>query len=134
MTTATKPIDPAIQAERDERDRQLYQIAYDFIKANALNGKSFFEAAELIRVSPYHFHRNFTRLFGITPKKLSTGVQIEAVKEMLLAGKPLNEIAKACGFAHQSHMNARFKMFVKESPMRWLRFERVQRDLAKHNS
>lgn len=133
MTTTEQPIDPAKlerQKQRDEEDRKHYQIAYDFIKSNALKGKKFEEAAELIHVSKFHFHRNFRRLFGITPKQFAASVQIEAAKEMLLNGIPAAQVAKDCGFAHQSHLTARFRQFVKQSPMRWLRSEKMRREAA----
>lgn len=133
MSTTTKQIDPEIIAQREAMDRELYQGAYDYIKANALKKKSFRDAAALINKSPFHFHRNFARIFGITPKKLQTSVQIEAVKEMLLKGIPLPEIAVKCGFAHQSHMTARFKSWVKESPMRWVKAEKTSREIAAKN-
>lgn len=126
MEATTKQIDPEILAQREEQDRKRYQVAYDYIKSNALKGVSFTEAAKLVHVSPFHFHRNFHRLFKITPKKLATQVQVEAVKEMLLKGTPIAQIVKDCGFAHQSHMGTRFKKFVGQAPMKWLKAEKAK--------
>lgn len=87
------------------------------------------EIAKTVHLSPFHFHRRFTELFGLTPKHFLLDCQIAAAKRALLARQQeLAEIASACGFAHQSHFTSRFKQATGLTPTRWRRiaFDTVQ--------
>jgi AraC-like DNA-binding protein len=78
--------------------------------------------AASVHLSPFHFHRRFTELLGITPKQFLLDCQIERAKHELTEGKkPLARIAKDAGFAHQSHFTSRFKQATGLTPTRWRR-------------
>lgn len=80
------------------------------------------EISRTVHLSPFHFHRRFTELFGLTPKHFLLDCQIAVAKRELLARrKELSEIAAACGFAHQSHFTSRFKQATGLTPTRWRR-------------
>jgi AraC-like DNA-binding protein len=80
------------------------------------------EISKAAHLSPFHFHRRFTEIFGITPKHFMLDCQIEYAKcELLGREKELAAIAKACGFAHQSHFTSRFKQATGLTPTRWRR-------------
>jgi AraC family transcriptional regulator len=88
---------------------------------------SFTEMAKACSLSPFHFHRRFTIAFSKTPKQMVTEKQIALAKELLLAGKrALPDIAKHCGWAHQSHMTDRFRRVVGLPPRRWAKAERAK--------
>jgi AraC-like DNA-binding protein len=87
------------------------------------------EIAAKAHLSPFHFHRRFTDLLGQTPKHFLLACQIHRSKELLVERKKeLAEIAKECGFAHQSHFTSRFKQATGLTPTRW---RRLAADLAK---
>ncbi len=97
--------------------------ALSFMQQQYSRGPTLQEIARTVHLSPFHFHRRFTELLGITPKHFLLDCQIEAAKEKLLARQSeLSEIAKACGFAHQSHFTSRFKQATGLTPTRWRRF------------
>jgi AraC-like DNA-binding protein len=78
------------------------------------------EIAAKAHLSPFHFHRRFTDLLGQTPKHYLLACQIQRAKELLVERKKeLAEIAKECGFAHQSHFTSRFKQATGLTPTRW---------------
>lgn len=78
------------------------------------------EIAAKAHLSPFHFHRRFTDLLGQTPKHFLLACQIQRAKELLVERKmELAEIAKECGFAHQSHFTSRFKQATGLTPTRW---------------
>jgi AraC-like DNA-binding protein len=78
------------------------------------------EIAAKAHLSPFHFHRRFTDLLGQTPKHYLLACQIQRAKELLVGRKKeLAEIAKECGFAHQSHFTSRFKQATGLTPTRW---------------
>jgi AraC-like DNA-binding protein len=80
------------------------------------------EIAAKAHLSPFHFHRRFTDLLGQTPKHFLLACQIHRAKELLFSRKKeLAEIAKECGFAHQSHFTSRFKQATGLTPTRWRR-------------
>jgi AraC-like DNA-binding protein len=80
-------------------------------------------------LSPFHFHRRFTDLLGQTPKHFLLACQIHRAKELLVERKKeLADIAKECGFAHQSHFTSRFKQATGLTPTRW---RRLAADLVK---
>jgi AraC-like DNA-binding protein len=81
------------------------------------------EIAEKAHLSPFHFHRRFTELLGLTPKHFLLACQIQQAKRMLMERKhALSDIASECGFAHQSHFTSRFKQATGLTPTRWRRF------------
>jgi len=87
------------------------------------------EISAKAHLSPFHFHRRFTDLIGQTPKHFLLACQIHRAKELLVERKKeLAEIAKECGFAHQSHFTSRFKQATGLTPTRW---RRLAADLAK---
>lgn len=87
------------------------------------------EIAAKAHLSPFHFHRRFTDLLGQTPKHFLLACQIHQAKQMLVERKKeLAEIAKECGFAHQSHFTSRFKQATGLTPTRW---RRLASDLEK---
>ena len=84
-------------------------------------------------LSPFHFHRRFTELLGLTPKQYLLACQIHEAKSELLAGeKELAQIAKDCGFAHQSHFTSRFKQATGLTPTRWRRMAQQRTKALTH--
>ena len=83
------------------------------------------EIAKVVHLSPFHFHRRFTELLGITPKHYMLECQIHQTKIDMMGGqKELVDIARTCGFAHQSHFTSRFKQATGLTPTRWRRLTR----------
>jgi AraC-like DNA-binding protein len=102
--------------------------ALHFMNAQYSRVPTLTEIARTVHLSPYHFHRRFTELLGITPKHYLLDCQIRQAKQLLVAkDKPLSEIAATCGFAHQSHFTSRFKQATGLTPTRWRRMATEQR-------
>ncbi|MDP9174614.1 MAG: AraC family transcriptional regulator [Planctomycetota bacterium] len=96
----------------------LQYMQEEFYKGPTLN-----QIAKTVHLSPFHFHRRFADLLGITPKHFLLECQIFQAKKFLAEGeKDLVEIAKMCGFAHQSHFTSRFKQATGLTPTRWRKF------------
>lgn len=92
-------------------------MAREFRSSPTLN-----DIAKQVHLSPFHFHRRFTELFGLTPKHFLLEFQIdEAKRELVARQKPLPQLATDCGFAHQSHFTSRFKQSTGLTPTRWRR-------------
>jgi AraC-like DNA-binding protein len=94
--------------------------AIQFMHQEFHRGPTLNEIAKVVHLSPFHFHRRFTELLGITPKHFLLECQIYEAKLQLASGeKELVDIASGCGFAHQSHFTSRFKQAAGLTPTRW---------------
>jgi AraC-like DNA-binding protein len=105
-------------------DQELARLvpALKFMQDNFASGPTLVDIAKTVQLSPFHFHRRFTELLGLTPKQFLLECQINQAKHDLLArDKELAQIAKDCGFAHQSHFTSRFKQATGLTPTRWRR-------------
>ena len=114
----------AIRATDFQADAELSRLipALKFMQAEFHRSPTLNEIAKTVHLSPFHFHRRFAQLLGITPKHFLLECQIHEAKTQLLARKKsLAQIATDCGFAHQSHFTSRFKQATGLTPTRWRR-------------
>ena len=96
--------------------------ALHYMQQHYRDNASLHEIAKTVFLSPFHFHRRFTDLLGITPKHYLFDCQISEAKRRLAAGDlSLKDIAAHCGFAHQSHFTSRFKQATGLTPTAWRR-------------
>jgi AraC-like DNA-binding protein len=112
----------SIRATDFSADTELTRLvpAMLFMAENYRRGPTLGEIAKHVHLSPFHFHRRFTELLGITPKHFQLECQIFHTKRLLFGCETeLAEISKICGFAHQSHFTSRFKQFTGLTPTRW---------------
>src|SRR5208282_4646379 len=112
----------SVRAADFAADTELNRLvpAMLFMAENYRRGPTLGEIAKHVHLSPFHFHRRFTELLGITPKHFQLECQIFHAKRLLFGcDTELAEISKVCGFAHQSHFTSRFKQFTGLTPTRW---------------
>lgn len=103
-------------------DSELSRLvpAIQFMNEHFRRGPTLGEIAKYVHLSPFHFHRRFTELLGITPKHFLLECQTFYSKRLLFGrSTELAEISKVCGFAHQSHFTSRFKQSTGLTPTRW---------------
>ena len=113
-----------IKPQDFQADPELSRLipALKFMQQEFHRGPTLVEISKQVDLSPFHFHRRFTELLGLTPKQYLLECQIHEAKTQLLARqKELAEIARDCGFAHQSHFTSRFKQATGLTPTRWRR-------------
>ncbi len=114
----------AVKPQDFQADSELSRLipALKFMQDEFSRGPTLVEIAKQVHLSPFHFHRRFTELLGLTPKQFLLECQIHEAKTDLVARtKELAQIAKDCGFAHQSHFTSRFKQATGLTPTRWRR-------------
>jgi len=112
----------SVRATDFSADSELTRLvpAMLFMAEHYRRGPTLGEIAKHVHLSPFHFHRRFTELLGITPKHFQLECQIFHTKRLLFGCETeLAEISKICGFAHQSHFTSRFKQFTGLTPTRW---------------
>jgi len=114
----------AVRPADFQADAELARLlpAIKFMQQEFPKGPTLVDISKQVDLSPFHFHRRFTELLGLTPKQYLLDCQIHQAKTDLLAReKELVQIAKECGFAHQSHFTSRFKQATGLTPTRWRR-------------
>lgn len=75
------------------------------------------EVARYAHVSPFHFHRLFTRLVGVSPKQYLQMKQLQSARWRLRAHRaPIGRIAREAGFSSHGHFTSTFRRLVGLSP------------------
>jgi AraC-like DNA-binding protein len=72
-------------------------------------------------VSPARLLRAFAKAYGLTPHRYQQSRRMAHARRLIAAGTPLPEVAAACGYADQSHLNRWFLRVYGTTPGRWPR-------------
>ena len=118
-----------------QADAELARLipALRYMQQEFHKGPTLVDIARTVHLSPFHFHRRFSELLGLTPKQFLLDCQIHLAKAELLSGeKELAQVAKECGFAHQSHFTSRFKQATGLTPTRWRRMALARREASEN--
>lgn len=84
--------------------------------------------ADHIGWSRRHLTAQFRFEVGIGPKDVSRVLRFDRARRLIAAGNvPLADIAAACGYADQSHLNRDFRALAGTNPRGWLRGDDVAR-------
>jgi AraC-like DNA-binding protein len=93
-----------------------------YIEANLASKMEIDDLANVVALSRSHFSRAFKHSVGLSPMEYVVVRRVERAKTMISETRePLAEVALACGFADQAHLNRRFRDIVGISPGRWRR-------------
>jgi len=88
-----------------------------FVEDNLGCNISLLEMAAVAGYSPDHFARLFKHTFGVSPYQYILARRIERAKSLLRDRKhSLVDVALACGFSSQAHLNAMFKRSTGVTP------------------
>jgi AraC-like DNA-binding protein len=70
-------------------------------------------------MSRWQLARQFRSACGVSPCRFQVLQRLRQVRELLLRGEPLAEIAAVCGLADQAHMSRHFRNAYGVSPGQW---------------
>jgi AraC family transcriptional regulator len=102
--------------------RWQVQRALAFIDANLGSKMNIRQLAGLVSFSKSHFSRAFKRSLGLPPMAYVAAQRIERAKLMMASTREqLTQIALACGFADQPHLNRSFRRVAGMTPGAWRR-------------
>lgn len=79
------------------------------------------DAGAALGVSPTHLVRAFSGAYGIAPHRYLTGRRLDRARRLLLAGRPVAEVAVAVGFHDQPHLTRHFRRFLGTTPAAYAR-------------
>jgi AraC family transcriptional regulator len=101
---------PSVRATtRDELARRL-EIATSYLHANCTRGVTVAEAARAACLSPFHFHRLFTRFHGVTPHRYLNRLRLERARAQLRHSDcNVLDVAVDCGFESLGSFAALYK-------------------------
>ena len=104
---------PAVGAVDDLRIAAALAYLHDqFDKSPSLH-----DVASAVHVSPFHFHRLFSRVVGISPKQYLQRLQLQMAKWLLTSSRlQIGAIAGSTGFASHGHFTSTFHRMVGVSP------------------
>jgi AraC-like DNA-binding protein len=100
-----------ILLDKEERDRgapTALSKVREVIDAQCCEPLRLHDLCQVIGMSPTRLLRGFEAAYGLTPHRYQQSRRIAKAKRMLLAGTPLAEVATACGYSDQSHLNRWF--------------------------
>ena len=96
------------------------RLVIDYIHDHLDQELSLEELAAIAQLSAYHFCRSFKRSTGFTPHQYVIRQRVERAKLLLKDGRMgISEVAIACGFTHQSHLNRHFKQLTGVTPKKF---------------
>jgi AraC family transcriptional regulator len=94
--------------------------ALAYIEANLGSKIGITEISASVALSKSHFCRAFKQTLGTSPMAYVSAQRIERAKILITStSERLSDIALACGFADQSHLNRSFGRMVGMSPGVW---------------
>ena len=98
---------------KDERVAKA--IAYLHDKFD--DSPSLAQVSKYVHMSPFHFHRLFSKQVGVSPKHYLMRKQLQMAKWLLRAHRvPIGSIASATGFSSHGHFTSTFHRLIGVSP------------------
>lgn len=103
-------------ATREELARRL-DVATSYLHANCERNLTVAEAARAACLSPFHFHRLFTRFHGVTPHRYLNRLRLERARALLRASdRSVIDVASDCGFESLGSFSTLYKRTFGTTP------------------
>lgn len=106
---------------RHEGFRSLCR-ARDLLRERREPTPSIADLAREVRISPFHFMRQFEALFGVTPHQFRIHARLDAAKQLLAMGQhSVTDVCLEVGFSSLGSFSALFTRRVGETPSAYRR-------------
>ena len=83
-----------------------------------------------LRLSPFHFIRQFAAVYGSTPHQLRTRARLERAKRLLAQGAPVTDVCFEVGFSSLGSFSALFTRWAGASPTRYRHLVQVPKNFG----
>jgi len=108
---------PAIKESTREELWRRVQRGRNVIEGSLTEPLNLHQVAREAALSPYHFHRSFTRLFGETPHGYFTRRRMERAADLLRSTEmPVTDVCGACGFESLGSFSTLFRKHTGSAP------------------
>jgi AraC-like DNA-binding protein len=105
--------------------------AHELLVSDAHDAVTVRTIAKQLKLSPFHFIRQFAAVYGSTPHQLRTQARIERAKRLLAVGTPVTEVCLQVGFSSLGSFSALFTRWVGASPTHYRRSVQVPRNFGR---
>ena len=108
-----------VPAARAATKKELYRrllAGREYIHAHGTEEVSLVQAAKAACLSPFHFHRGFTKAFGQTPHSYVTGLRLAEARRLLESGASALDACLDVGFSSPSGFSRLFRAQFGEPP------------------
>jgi AraC-like DNA-binding protein len=106
---------------RHEGFRRLCH-ARDLLRESRELSPTIAQLAREVRISPFHFIRQFEAVFGVTPHQFRIGARIELAKQLLARGEhSVTDVCMEVGFSSLGSFSTLFAQRVGETPSAYRR-------------
>jgi AraC-like DNA-binding protein len=97
-------------------------LARDLLRVECHSSRSIDDLARDVRISPFHFIRQFDALFGVTPHQFRIASRVDRAKALLAAGQhSVTDVCMELGFSSLGSFSAMFTARVGETPSAYRR-------------
>jgi len=104
---------PGVGVLKDER----IAIAVAYLHERYQEAPSLSRVAKHVHMSPFHFHRLFSKYVGVSPKQYLLRMQFHIAKwNLRTSTKPISDVAEQTGFSSHGHFTSTFHRMVGISP------------------
>jgi AraC-like DNA-binding protein len=111
---------PAAKPSTREELWQRLQRGRNVIEGSLSEAIDLHQVAREAALSPYHFHRSFTRLFGETPHAYLARRRMERAADLLCStDMPVTEVCCACGYESLGSFSTLFRKHAGVSPLQF---------------
>lgn len=105
-------------------DEEWISSVTDYIRQHYAAALDLHALASVTHSSPYHLHRTFKRITGLTPHEAVRQMRVEKAKaELLTTGKSMGEIAASVGIGNTAHFITLFKALTGLTPAKFRKQE-----------
>ena len=121
---------PALRAATRVELARRVRRGVDFIHANISSPIHLRDVASAACLSPFHFHRLFSALYGQTPHRYMTALRMARAQSLLRAtDRSVTDVALDCGFDSLGSFTTLFTRHVGLSPSR---FRKIREESVPH--
>ena len=105
------------QNSKTNNNHLMIEKALEYIKNNLTEPLNLKEIAEIVHLSPIHFHNIFKYNIGVTLREYIENQRLKkAVNLLITTDLSLTQIAYECGFSSQSYFSYVFKRKMNKTP------------------
>jgi len=115
LLTRTADTDPAPASADQELERLMPAVQY--MDIHAMHNPSLAAVAQVVHLSPTHFHRLFRRVFGLTPHTYMARRRLTLAHRLLTrSGMPVRRVAELTGYDSPYYFSRAFRRLYGASP------------------
>ncbi len=116
----TRPLEKDELAVVGEVEDERIASAIAFLHENYAKSPSLAATAKHAHMSPFHFHRLFSKQVGVSPKQYAQRKQLQVARWLLRSTRqPIGDIATSTGFSSHGHFTSTFHRVVGQSPSQY---------------